>query len=109
MLPAWYANYDAAVSKVVFSTLQSAGFSEMQPGRANSLTGSLPFVSSPTPMVTMVLGYLTIVFLGLSNLKLRGQRPPRKEDPSWLKLFVQVSPFKFPKSPCIGLPHPTPV
>lgn len=41
-------------------------------------------------MVTMVLGYLTIVFLGLSNLKLRGQRPPRKEDPSWLKLFVQV-------------------
>lgn len=89
-LAARYAEYDAAVSEIVFSTLQRAGFSEMRAGNANPVIGSLPFVSSPTPMITAVLGYLTIVAFGLSVLKLRGKRPAQAEDPLWLRFFVQV-------------------
>lgn len=90
LLAARYSEYDAAVSEIVFSALQRGGFSEMRAGRANPVIGSLPFVSSPTPMVTMILGYLTIVAFGLSVIKLRGERPARAQDPLWLRFFVQA-------------------
>lgn len=89
-LAARYSEYDAAVSDIVFSALQRGGFSEMRAGRANTVIGSLPFVSSPTPMVTMILGYLTIVAVGLCAIKLRGKRPAKAEDPLWLRFFVQA-------------------
>lgn len=89
-IEAWYPAYDAAVSDFVFSTLQRAGFSEMVAGRANTVIGSLPLVSSPTPMVTMILGYLVIVAFGLAVIKLRGKRAAQGEDPLLLRLFVQV-------------------
>ena len=91
MLAARYSVYDAAVSNIVFSALQRGGFSEMRPGNANPVIGSLPFVSSPTPMITMILGYLAIVTIGLSILKLRGARPAQQSaDPLWLRFFVQA-------------------
>ena len=90
-LAARYADYDAAVSEIVFSALQRGGFSEMRPGNANSVIGSLPFVSSPTPMITMILCYLAIVAFGLSVIKLRGARPTQQSaDPLWLRFFVQA-------------------
>ena len=94
-----WPEYDAAVQRLVFSTLQRAGFSEMQPGRANAVLGALPFVASPTPMVTMILAYLAIVAIGLAVIKLRGPRAARTEDPAWLRFLVQArAPHRAPLS-----------
>lgn len=91
MLAARYADYDAAVSGIVFSALQRGRISEMRPGNANTVIGSLPFVSSPTPMISMILCYLVIVAFGLSVIKLRGARPAQQSaDPLWLRFFVQA-------------------
>jgi len=92
MSPAWWRDYDSRVSQMAFSTLRRAGFSELRAGHANAITGSLPLIASPTPMVTLVLGYLAIVAVGLTVLKLRGQRAQSAADPRWLKLCVQVHP-----------------
>ena len=90
MLSTWYADYDAKVSRSVFSILQRAGFSELRQGHANSITGSFPLVASPTPMVTLVCSYLLIVLIGLSVIKLRGKRATKAADPLWLRSLVQV-------------------
>ncbi len=89
MLACWHA-YDAYVSHKVFSFLRSIGFTELRPGHANKITGGLPLVKSPTPMLTLIGAYLVIVTVGLAFLKTRRQPSRAQEDPRWLKNLVQV-------------------
>ena len=89
MLDSWHA-YDAYVSQRVFAFLRTIGFTELRPGYANKITGGLPLVQSPTPMLTLIGAYLLIVLIGLAFLKSRKQPRQRQEDPRWLKGLVQV-------------------
>ena len=89
MLASWHA-YDAFVSQRVFAFLRSIGFTELRPGHANKITGGLPLVQSPTPMLTLIGAYLLIVLVGLAILKARKQPSRQQEDPRWLKGLVQV-------------------
>jgi hypothetical protein len=84
----WH-QYDATVSKLVFQGLAAAGCSEVKQG-PSPITRDLPFVRSPTTIVTAIAVYLTIVLLGTLRIKARGAAKQDVEDPAWLKALVQV-------------------
>lgn len=83
-LVAWQ-KYDAAVSSTVFDGLERVGFGEIK-GAASPLQ-TLPFVSSPTPLVTFISAYIIIVLLGL---KFRRPASADHQDPLWLKAVIQI-------------------
>lgn len=83
-----YRSYDAAVSKFVFDGLSRLGYAEIRKP-ASPLTRGKPFIDSPTPLVTLVVAYLTIVCCGFLSQKAKGPKK-QKADPMWLRVVVQL-------------------
>ena len=86
MEAAWQS-WDRVCSQTFRSALARVGFVDLLKPPSPA-TASLPFVASPTPLVTSVLGYLLVVCLGLL---LNGARPQRrKSDGPALRAVVQA-------------------
>ncbi|GMH42475.1 hypothetical protein BSKO_10394 [Bryopsis sp. KO-2023] len=87
---AW-AKWDELVSTTVFDGLERLGFEEIR--SPSPITKDRPFTASPTPLVTLMIAYLGVVFLGVLFYKLKGGKSAtkgvKKGDPMWLRLFVQ--------------------
>ena len=83
-----WRTWDAVVSQGVFGTLQWLGIKEF--GQPSPLTRNLPFVASPTPLLTCVLGYLALVVISVAVLKRRKAPIDDRPDPAWLKALVQL-------------------
>ena len=64
------------------------GYAEIRKSASPSTRGR-PLIDSPTPVVTLILAYLTVVTTSYLSQKLRG---PRKQtaDPLWLRVVVQL-------------------
>jgi elongation of very long chain fatty acids protein 4 len=80
-----WALWDDICSRSVFGALAWFGFD----GRQASATKDLPFVSSPTPLVTCILGYLAIVGAGLLfDGKTKRDTPAIRAFVQWHNLFL---------------------
>lgn len=79
-----WAAWDDFCSRAVFGTLSSLGF-DASPATA---TKDLLFVSSPTPLVTCILGYLAIVVGGLFLNRTKRDTPGIRAFVQWHNLFL---------------------
>jgi elongation of very long chain fatty acids protein 4 len=78
------------VSKAVFGGFDAIGLGkEVQPPGA-FYTRSLPFVSSPTLPITLVLVYLVVVVLGRRAIRRPRTSDDGSSDPAWLTGLVQL-------------------
>lgn len=80
--------WDAAVSKIVFNGLYDLGIKEIK-DNPSVITADLPFVASPTPVVSCIIGYLVIVITSVAYQKMF-PKPPVARDPLWLRIAVQA-------------------
>jgi len=83
-----WKSYDAAVSKFVFDGLSRMGYADIRKP-ASPLTRGKPLIDSPTPLVTLIIAYLTMVSCGFLSQKLKGPKK-QKADPLWLRILVQL-------------------
>ena len=83
---AWKA-WDTTISTAVRSGFSRLGFSELL-SPPSAAVADLPFVSSPTPLLTTILGYLLVVAGGL--LFKNGRLESARRDPLWVRVFVQM-------------------
>jgi elongation of very long chain fatty acids protein 4 len=83
---AW-KSWDSYCSHIVRSCFAKLGYTELLLP-ASPAVADLPFVSSPTPLLTTIIGYLVIV-CGSIMLK-NGKMESSKRDPVWIRMFVQL-------------------
>lgn len=83
-LSAAWNSWDRIVSNTTFSILDSIGW-HVHP--ISDLTRGLPAVQSPTPLITSLIFYATVVTLGRAQLV---RQPRTNRDPQLLKTFMVV-------------------
>jgi GNS1/SUR4 family len=82
---AWHA-WDAVCSEQVRSGLAWCGFTELLQAPSPVLA-DMPFVSSPTPLVTAIIAYLAVIFGGLA---FRGNKQQDGQESALLKGAVRL-------------------
>lgn len=83
-----WERWDGYVGSTVLTNLELIGFQGMK--NPSPVTRDWLFVRSPTLLVTAMLVYLTLVFLGVMYHKVKGSRGEKKrDDPMILRVFVQ--------------------
>ena len=84
-----WASWDKLCSHHFRNSLAKLGFAELLKP-PSMVTADLPFVASPTPLVTSVLGYLIVVVVGLLFNSGKPLTLKRKPDGLVLRVVVQL-------------------